>query len=64
MWDFIRFFFSSSRTSSRQKLFSEFFYLKAYEESGVGRVVSGKVAGDLKLNVSGSIKDFLFGKWR
>ena len=55
---------SSSRTSSRQRLFSEFFYLKACEESGGGIIVAGKVGRDLKSNVSGFIKDFLFWKWR
>ena len=43
-----------------QRLFSEFFYLKAREESGAGIVVTGKVGRDLKSNVSGFIKDFLF----
>ena len=41
-------------------LFSEFFYLKACEESGGGIVVAGKVGRDLKSNVSGFIKDFCF----
>ena len=53
-------FISSSRTSSRQRLFSEFFYLKACKESGGGIVVAEKVGRDLKTNVSGFIKDFLF----
>ena len=53
-------FILSSRTSSRQILFSEFFYLKACEESGGSIVVAGKVGRDLKSNVSGFIKDFLF----
>ena len=50
----------SSRTSSRQTLFSKFFYLKACEESGRGIVVAGKLRRDLKSNVSGFIQDFLF----
>ena len=58
-------FISSLRTSSRQTLFSEFFYLRACEESGVGIVVVGKVGRDLKSNASGFIKVFiLFWKWR
>ena len=52
-------FISSSRTSSRQRLFSEFFYLKACQESGVGIVVARKVGRDLMSNVSDFIKDFL-----
>ena len=53
-------FISSSGTSSRQKLFSEFFYLKVCEDSGGGIVVVGKVGRDLKLNESGFIKEFCF----
>ena len=53
-------FISSSRTSSRQRLFSEFFYLKACEENRGGIVVVGKLGRDLKSNVLGFIKDFCF----
>ena len=42
------------------RLFSEFFYLKACEERGGDIVVAGTVRRDLKSNVSGFIKDFLF----
>ena len=52
-WGFIL----SSRTS-RQRLLSKFFYLKACEESGGGIIVAGKVGRDFKSNVSGFIKDF------
>ena len=57
-------FISYSRTSSRQRLFSEFFYLKACEESGGGIIIVEKFGRDLKTNVSGFIKDFLVWKWR
>ena len=43
-------------------MFSEFFYLKACEESVGGIVVAGKVGSDSKSNVLGFIKDFLLGK--
>ena len=49
-------FISSSRTSSRLRLFYEFFYLKACEESGGGIFEAGKVGRDLKSNVTGFIK--------
>ena len=49
---------SISWTSSRQSMFSEFFYLKACEESGGGLVIAGKVGRDLKLNVLAFIKIF------
>ena len=44
-------FISSSQTSSRQRLFSEFFYLKACEESEAGIVLAGKVGRYLKSNL-------------
>ena len=53
-------FISSSRISSRQKLFSEFFYLKAREKVDGGIVVAGKVGRDLKSNISSFIKLFGF----
>ena len=53
-------FISSSRTSSRLRLFCEFFYLKVCEENGGGIVVAGNFGRDLKSNVSGYIKDFFF----
>ena len=58
MCDILFGFISSSRTSSRQRLFSEFFYLKACEKSGGVIVVVGKVGWNFKPNVSGIIKDF------
>ena len=51
-------FISSSRTSSRLKLFSEFFYLKPCEKSAMGIVLAGKVGWNFKSNVSDFIKDF------
>ena len=53
-------FRSAFISSSRLRLFSEFFYLKACEENGGGIFVARKVGRDLKLNVSGFIKDFVF----
>ena len=50
---FCLYFILSSRTSSRLRLFSEFFYLKASEERGGDIVVAGKVGRNLKSNVSG-----------
>ena len=50
-------FISSSQFFSRQRLFSEFFYLKACEESGVSIVVAGKLERDLKSKVSGFIHE-------
>ena len=52
-------FVSSSQTSSRQRWFSEFFYSKACERSGVGIAVAGKVGRDLKSNVSDFLNDQL-----
>ena len=42
----------------RQRLFSEFFSLKACEESGGDIVIAGNVGRDLKSNVSGFIKRY------
>ena len=53
-------FISPSRTSSRLRLFSKFFFLKACEENGGDVVVARKVLRDLKLNISGFIEDFYF----
>ena len=44
-------FISFSKTSSRLRLFSEFFYLKTCEKSRGGIVVAEKVGRDLKSNV-------------
>ena len=42
MCDILFGFISSPRTSSKQRLFSEIFYLKTCDESGRGIVVAGK----------------------
>ena len=41
----------------QDRLFPEFFYLKAFEVSGEGIFVAGKFGSDLKSNISGFFKD-------
>ena len=59
----ISFSFISSSQTSRQKLFSEFFYSQAREDSGGGIFISEKVVRDLKSNISGLYKIFCFESW-
>ena len=60
MWYFVRALFHIHELFQAWDYFMSFFYLKACEESRGGIVVAGKVGRDLKLNVTGFIKDFCF----